>query len=81
MSQPIVLVKVSNGEVGVGFRVAWVTRYSGARTGVVNLVAQGARYGTPDTKIRVTPDRKQGEMGYVSPVTLRRLKNVIALAA
>jgi len=75
-----ITVKVGNGEVGVGSRVAWVRKYGGVRTGTIDLIAQRSTYpNTWKTKIRVKPDRKEADRYYQPPQTLYRLDRVIHL--
>jgi hypothetical protein len=73
-------VAVGNGEVSIGDKIAWVTKRSGVRTGVVDLIAQTQQYGGFRTKIRAIPDRDPASRYYQSPQTLFKLRNVIKLS-
>jgi hypothetical protein len=79
MAHAALKVTVGNGDIKIGDTIAWVTKYDGVRTGVVDLIAQSQRYGGFRTKIRAIPNRKEGGY-YQSPQTLFKIRNVIKLS-
>jgi len=72
-------VKVGNGEVSIGSKIAWVPKYGSVRTGTVDLIAQvGGWNNSWKTKIRVAVDKKDGEF-YKHTQKFYNLNRVITL--
>ena len=70
-------VTVGNGEVGIGSRIAWISKRGGVRTGVIDKITIRERWGRQRVTVRARPDNNPKFDNW--PQSLYRLKNIVSL--